>query len=369
MKKFILTTAAVASMVASSAYAQSSVTVYGSIDQYFNYLKSSSGASIRSLEDGAMLRSRFGFRGAEDLGGGYTAKFQIEGGFSTDTGAAADSTRLFDRQTWVGLSAPYGEVRFGRQNGPIFYRGANFDFTGRTLGSMANNFGTPSRYDNAISLIAARRYGVVAEVQVSLPETAAGNRPLVYQMAVDWKNDTFALGYAGMRARPPAGAVIDKNVVSDNWFANWMYGQGTVYFTYVHSNNSTATAVSNNAGTIVSNVGGFNAGTNTDLANFYDVFQLSADYKVTSALRVGALWGVIEDKSGRGRGAKGGAIGAYYDLSKRTTLLALMDTLRNDVNGGWRPAGSGGLKTTFTSPGDINGRAITGVQLGIVHRF
>ncbi|HYS12283.1 MAG TPA: porin, partial [Burkholderiaceae bacterium] len=155
------------------------------------------------------------------------------------------------------------------------------------------------------------------------------------------------------------------------------YGRGTVYLAFVRSNNSTATAVSNNAGTILSNVGGtpnagagsFNPGTNPDLNNFYNIYQISADFQATEQLRVGALWGKIDDKSGRDRGATGGSIGAYYDLSKRTMLLALVDTLRNDTNGGWRPAGSAGLKSTFAAPGDINGRTINGVQVGIVHRF
>ena len=49
--------------------------------------------------------------------------------------------------------------------------------------------------------------------------------------------------------------------------------------------------------------------------------------------------------------------------------LALLDTLRNDTNGGWRQVGSAGLKNTFTVPTDINGRTINGVQLGVVHRF
>jgi hypothetical protein len=50
-------------------------------------------------------------------------------------------------------------------------------------------------------------------------------------------------------------------------------------------------------------------------------------------------------------------------------LLALVDTVRNDTNGGWRPAGSAGLKTNFATPNDVNGRTINGVQLGVVHRF
>ncbi len=49
--------------------------------------------------------------------------------------------------------------------------------------------------------------------------------------------------------------------------------------------------------------------------------------------------------------------------------FALADTLRNEANGGFRPAGSAGLKSDFTNPNDINGRTITGVQLGAIHRF
>ncbi|PCO34636.1 porin, partial [Klebsiella pneumoniae] len=55
-------------------YAKSSVTIYGSVDQYINHMRSSSGASMTTLEDGALLRSRLGFRGQEDLGGGLYAK-------------------------------------------------------------------------------------------------------------------------------------------------------------------------------------------------------------------------------------------------------------------------------------------------------
>src|SRR5215469_8041204 len=109
--------------VSTHVSAQSSVTVYGTIDQYLNYMSSSSGAKIKSLNDGQFLRSRLGVRGTEDLGGGLAAKFQLEGGLGTDTGTQADTTRFWDRQSWVGLAGGFGEVRFGRQNGVAFYRG------------------------------------------------------------------------------------------------------------------------------------------------------------------------------------------------------------------------------------------------------
>src|SRR4051812_49906270 len=91
-------------VAACAAQAQSSVAMYGSVDQYISYLRSSSGTSVVGLEDGPTLRSRFGFRGEEDLGGGIKAKFQLEAGVNADSGIAADATRGLDRQTWVGLA-------------------------------------------------------------------------------------------------------------------------------------------------------------------------------------------------------------------------------------------------------------------------
>jgi len=374
---------AVLACMASTAGAQSSVTIYGDIDQYLNYMHSSSGAHVKALEDGAYLRSRIGFRGIEDLGDGYSAKFQLEGGFSADNGTQADAAnnRFFDRQTWVGLASPNaGEIRFGRQNGPIQSHGAYIDYTARDLGSMINNFGVPSRYDNDISYLSPRWAGFAFEAHVALPESPVGNHPLIYQAFVDYTWNNSHIGYMGLRARPPSNAAIDKDVVYDNPYIDFNYGKGNIYIAYVRSNNNTSSGTGatliNNGGTLVSNVGGtsggagsYNPGTNPDLNNFYNIWQISADYQASAQFRIGALWGKIKDTSGRDRGASGGSFGGFYDLSKRTMFYGLIDTLRNDTNGGWRPAGSAGLKTTFTAANDVNGRTINGIQLGILHRF
>lgn len=90
----------------SFAQAQTNVTIYGDVDQYIGYIHSSSGKSVIGLDDGAILRSRLGFRGVEDLGNGYQAKFTLEQGFGANTGALADAPRIFDRQAWVGINTP-----------------------------------------------------------------------------------------------------------------------------------------------------------------------------------------------------------------------------------------------------------------------
>ncbi len=370
-KKF--TYAALASCgltVGASAFAADTLTLYGNIDEYFNYLHSSSGATIRGLEDGAFLRSRLGVRGLEDLGSGYAATFQLEMGTNAASGSQAAATRAFDRQSWLGFATPIGEFRFGRQNTAIFYRGDYIDFTSRTLGSIINTFGVPSRYDNDLAFLSARWNGALIEFHFAPSEVAAGARSqAVYQAAADWLVGPVRVGYAGLKGSAPKTAQYREPVRYHNFYANYNFGGGTVYLAYVRSNNSTSGAAGNNVGTPLGNVGALLAGTNPDVNRFYDIYQVSADYRVTPLLRVGALYGKIRDTSGSGRNATGGVAGAYYDLSKRTMLYGLIDRLANSGNGGWRPAGSAGLPYNFSTPADINGRGINGVQLGILHRF
>jgi len=384
--------AAAASLLCAGAFAQStSVTLYGDIDMYLNYMKSSSHTAtntIKSLNDGAALRSRIGFKGYEELDSDLGVKFQLESGLSADTGAQADSTgRFFDRQAWVGLaSKTYGEFRAGRQNTAIFYRGDYIDFGSRTLGSMVNNFGVPSRYDNDLSWQSPRWAGLMLESHLALGETTAGGtKQAIYQLAADYVNGPFRVGYADITGKAPTTDTVSvtsgttttvyntvkKSITYRNFYANYDYGQGKVYAVFIRSNNSTSSGTGaakiNNGAAIMSNVGGLVVGNNADANRYYNIFQLSADYRVTPQWRVGGLWGQI--KGGDHAGAKGGAIGTYYDVSKRTTLLALVDTLANDTNGGFRPAGSAGVSPNFTSGADVNGKRINGVQMGIIHRF
>ena len=57
-----------------------------------------------------------GLRGREDLGDGWSARFQLENGFDPSTGRQADDRSLFNYGAWVGLGHDdLGELRLGRQ--------------------------------------------------------------------------------------------------------------------------------------------------------------------------------------------------------------------------------------------------------------
>ncbi len=378
MKKQLIAACTLAACAA-SVQAQSNVTMYGSLDQYLGYIRSSSGEHITGLNDGAILRSRLGFRGVEELGNGYQAKFNLELGANADTGTQADGGRLFDRQAWVGINTPVGEFRVGRQNTSIFYIGGAIDYTERTtFGSIINSFGVPSRYDNDISYKTPRLSGFQVDLHYALPENslaasgAKNQNSAIYQFGVDYTNGPYRAGYAGLSASPnDLTATVREKIVYHNVYANYKYEAGTLYAAMVRSNNSTAGANGRNASTILSNVGSPNnyfAGTDLNAGRFYNIYQLSADYRINTQLRVGALYGVIDDTTSGDAGARGGNVGAYYDLSKRTTLYSFVSYMKNDTNAGFRFSSSAGPSANLAGA-DVNGKSLTGVQLGILHRF
>ncbi|CAG4886992.1 porin [Paraburkholderia saeva] len=106
---------------AGTAMADTNVTLYGVVDVFGQYL-GNGGTHTFSEGSGGSTGSLFGLKGSEDLGGGLKADFDVENGFNINNGTPyADTTTLFYRQAWVGLSdGNYGSVSFGRQYQPSF---------------------------------------------------------------------------------------------------------------------------------------------------------------------------------------------------------------------------------------------------------
>ncbi|MEB0138437.1 MULTISPECIES: porin [unclassified Undibacterium] len=358
----------------SLAQAQSNVTIYGSLDQYLGYISSTSGTHVFGINDGSVLRSRLGFRGVEELGDGYQAKFNLEQGLNADTGASADSNHLFDRQAWVGINTPLGEFRLGRQNTEIFFIGGAIDYTERTtFGSVVNTFGVPSRYDNDMSYKTPRLAGFQGALHYALGEQAGGgvSQSAVMQFSLDFSQGPYRIGYAGLSAKPAPSGSVQEKIQYHNVYADYDYGQGKVYFAYVHSNNNTASANGLTAATILSNVANPNnlfAGTDKNANRYFNIYQLSGDYRINQQVRVGALYGVIKDTTGGNAGAKGGNIGVFYDLSKRTTLYTFASVLSNAANAGFRFSGSAAPAANLAGA-DVNGQRLSGLQTGFVHKF
>ncbi|HTH61339.1 MAG TPA: porin [Paraburkholderia sp.] len=114
MKKTLIT-AGVLGAFAVGAHAQSSVTLYGSLDAGIVYVNNIGGSSAWIQNSGSVSNTYFGLRGAEDLGGGLKAIFTLESGFNLNDGTYKGESG-FNRKAYVGLkSNTGGTVTLGRQ--------------------------------------------------------------------------------------------------------------------------------------------------------------------------------------------------------------------------------------------------------------
>jgi predicted porin len=105
------------------ANAQSSVTLYGILDEGLMYTSNVAGGKKVSLDSlSGLFGSRWGFTGAEDLGGNLQAIFTLESGVNLNNGQFGQGGTAFGRQAFVGLrSAQFGALTFGRQYDMVFY--------------------------------------------------------------------------------------------------------------------------------------------------------------------------------------------------------------------------------------------------------
>jgi predicted porin len=146
------------------AHAQSSVTLYGIIDEAvrFDTHQNKSGGKLFTMGSGGEIQgSRWGLQGTENLGGGLAAIFQLEGGFTPNTGVTQQSTpsgaaRLFGRTALVGLSSTsYGTLTMGRQYTLVHEMGWTHDIYAfanytATLGFQGAGLTGGGRLDNTV---------------------------------------------------------------------------------------------------------------------------------------------------------------------------------------------------------------------------
>jgi predicted porin len=173
MKKSLIALAVLAA--SGAAMAQSSVTLYGVVDA--GIAREDNGSTTTTRMDSSNLNgNRWGLKGSEDLGGGLKAIFTIESGFSLDTGAQADSTSLFNRQSWVGVQSGFGTVKLGRQMNPVYATAGTWDSFGDALaGDSSRLFSyNGSRTNNMVSYNYAAG-GFYGELQYGLGEVPDNN--------------------------------------------------------------------------------------------------------------------------------------------------------------------------------------------------
>ena len=145
MKKSLIALAVMAA--AGAASAQSSVTLFGIVDAAVSQYRVSGGQRVTGLTNSGYNSSRLGFRGTEDLGGGLSASFWLEGALSPDTGNATGLT--FQRRSTVSLAGGWGELRLGRDYVPSFWNMTVFDPFGTN--GVGSNIGHKVKLAGAVA--------------------------------------------------------------------------------------------------------------------------------------------------------------------------------------------------------------------------
>ena len=175
---------------------QSSLIIYGIADIGLVGERGGAAGNVTKITSGPASSSRLGFKGSEDLGGGLSAFFILEAGYSVDTGNFASANTPFNRQALVGLRNRAGTLSVGRQTTP--YHNALVavadPFGTGYAGSIKNAFpdwGTNARSNNTVMYATPDINGMSADAAYS-PGEQAGSTEAGRQMGA-------SVGYNGGR--------------------------------------------------------------------------------------------------------------------------------------------------------------------------
>jgi predicted porin len=124
MKKSLI---ALAALAATTAFAQSSVTLSGTFDPSYVRAETTTAAgaktSVSNIGNSNQGTSGINFTGTEDLGGGLKAYFRYEANFdateggSANCGTASQGTNvLCSGEVFAGLQGGFGSIQLGRAN-------------------------------------------------------------------------------------------------------------------------------------------------------------------------------------------------------------------------------------------------------------
>ena len=362
MKKTLVALAALATVGA--AFAQSSVTLYGKIDWEVVSKRATTAAGVTTnpglqVNSAGLSGSRWGMKGSEDLGGGLSAIFDLQGGFSVDTGqtaqcggfnvvsanactianpvvapaagaaatASASAPRIFGRQAYAGLKGGFGQITAGRQYAPYDNAFGSVDAQGYTSNSAMGTVwaagghadgGGPGRIDNQLTYFTPALGGFNAQVSWAPGENAApGVTASRYTgIGLGYANGPINVQFANenMRTRSPLAAVVPGTGAlgsTNAWLLGGSYDFGVAkpYLAYGRSNNAAKTIDKSWALGVAAPIG---------------PVALSVGY----ARETSTLTGAATSSNARGFGGQ-----VVYSLSKRTNVYTELMNVRTTAAG------------------------------------
>jgi general bacterial porin, GBP family len=343
VKKISIAAACVTAFAAASAHAQSSVTLYGLVDAGIAYTNNVGGSGRVALASGNISGSRFGLKGAEDLGGGLKAIFLLENGFSVNNGQLGQNSRMFGRQAYVGLSSnTFGTLTMGRQYDDVVDFVSPLSATAGTFGDSGfahpydndnlqhsvrfNNsvkytslnyggfkFGGMYAFSNSTDFAVSRAYSAAASYSFGSLTAAAGylqtngsGAKTVSGTTSSFTNTAGAVDQAEVKGSLTSD--VQRTVAAG---LNYGFGPAVVGFVYSHSQYQGTSAFGLSNGSVR-----FDNYEVNGMYNFTPAFKAGLSYAYTDAHLSGA--------TSYGADPKWSQVNAIarYSLSKRTELYA-----------------------------------------------
>jgi predicted porin len=311
MKKTLV---AIAAMSAISAFAQSSVTISGTLDPSvansnttFGNGTSVSRSFVRNNSQGT---SQVTFTGVEDLGGGLKATFRYEADFNASIQAGSGNA-LGDGggDIFAGLEGGFGAIKLGAPNTPSLTVQASRNFWGTKIGS---GFGGVSgtghvREDNSLRYDTPNFGGFSATVYYTFgtPATPVANGGT--NTVTNAKSDIGLFYNNG-----PISAALSFYNQADvnaqvNFAASYNLGIAKIYLG-AHTEDKKAAGISATS----------------------KGYNLGGDFNVSPSLSVSANFGVLDDESPANADRRIAGLGAKYSLSKRTSVYTRYVAEAND---------------------------------------
>lgn len=360
-----LTLAILLALGASTAQAQTLVTIYGLLDtgvEHVTNVGPGGDGLTRVPSNTATLPSRIGFRGAEDLGNGLKAIFTLENGLSLDSGLAGQGGRLFGRQAFVGLSGEWGQVTVGRHQTYLFWSVFDSDLLGPNLyGSASLDSYIPNaRADNSVAYRGTFK-GVTIGAMYSLGRDTvnAGPSPVGANCAGESPSDDSACrGWSAMLKydSPTWGvaAAYDRMNGGPGAFGNLV--RSDMHDTRATINGYVKFGATKVGGGVIRRD---NDGSPTPKSNLYFV---GAAYSVTPAFTIDGevLRLDYEDSSNQ---ATVYALRGMYSFSRRTAAYVTVGHISND--------GTLNISVSSGQAGSnpVAGGSQKGVMVGLRHAF
>jgi predicted porin len=334
--------------------AQSNTTLYGVVDAMYTY---GTGELARktALGSGGNMTSRWGIRGSEVIGGGFSAEYNLEMQHFTDTGegqgtntnnqttGATTGIISFARRATVSLKGEVGELRLGRDF-TAHYRnrvevdpfgnagvGASQAFSGSIGGVIS------TRASNMVGYFLPTMGGVYGQIQYYLGENVSGNvqsnNGTGLTARIGYENGPINVSLASGKTQYATTASVG-NITSSNIGVRYTLGEfalmGGLYRDEIRS-----TAPLHAKGWLL-------AGT----------WQQGASQVKLALSQYGT--DAINNPSTRKL-----AVGTVYNLSKRTALYATVAKVAN--SGGAAVALNGALTKANASS--------SGADIGVRHTF